>query len=191
MGPELWLSLGLIAGTTRFDSRLADRQWDTTPRLDWGAEALAGAGGFAGGVRLWRSGTEQTVDPTAAEQPAVSVTTLELVGRRRVAEVWGARVWGDVSGGWLRVAYDPDRVTLDAGGTPVVVELKAVDTWSAGAAIAIERDLAGGWSAAFQAGRRWFPMETAHRSGSTIEYGTETFGDWTARVALARRWGRS
>jgi hypothetical protein len=191
MGPQLWLSLGLLAGTTRFDSRLADYQWDITPRLDWGAEALAGTGPFAAGVRLWRSGSEQTVDPDATEQPSVSVTTLEFVGRRRIAELWGARVSCDVSGGWLRVAYDPDRVTIDAGGTPVEVELKAVDTWSAGAGLGVERGLGGGWTAGFQASHRWFELETAHRDGSTIENRTETFGDWTARVALCRRWGRS
>ena len=191
MAPELWLSLGLLAGTTQLDSRMADYPWDTSPRLDWGAEALVGTNGLATGVRLWRSGSEQTVDPTAAEQPSVTITTLDLVGRKRIAERWGLGLWGDLSGGWLRVAYDPDQIAIDAGGTPVVVDLKSVDTWSAGCALAIERSFPGGWSAGLQAGHRWFELDTAHRNGNTIENRREEFGDWTARVALARRWGRS
>ena len=72
-----------------------------------------------------------------------------------------------------------------------VRDLKPIDTWTAGLGLAVERPLPGGWSAGLEAGHRWFELDAAHRNGSTIETRRERFGDWTARVSLARRWGRS
>jgi hypothetical protein len=191
MAPSLWLSLGLLAGTTQIDPRLADYQWDTTLRPAWGVQALAGTHRLATGVRLWRTESRQTLDPTAGRDAHVGATTGEVVGRVRLTGVLGTAVWGDMSGGWMRVAYDPNQTTIDAGGTQVVVDLAPIDTWTAGLGLAMERGLPGGWSAGLEAGHRWFELDAAHRNGSTIETRRERFGDWTARVALARRWGRS
>ena len=41
-GDGMWMSLGGLAGTTRPDGKLSDYQWDTGPKLAWGAEALPG-----------------------------------------------------------------------------------------------------------------------------------------------------
>jgi len=35
-----------------------------------------------------------------------------------------------------------------------------------------------------------FPVEAAHRNADTIVTGRETFGDWSARLELARVWDR-
>jgi hypothetical protein len=191
MGPSLWLSLGLLAGTTQVDPRLADYQWDTTPRAAWGAQALVGTDRLAAGARLWRTQSRQTLDPTSGDDARIGATTGELVGRVRLAGVLGTGLWGDASGGWMRLSYDPDRLTFDAGGTPVTVDLQPIDTWTAGLGLAMERPLPGGWSAGLEAGHRWFELDAAHRNGHTIEVRRERVGDWTARAVLARRWGRS
>lgn len=191
MAPALWLSLGLLAGTTQVDPRLADYQWEVSPRPAWGAQGLAGGGRLAAGARLWRDESRQTLDPTSGAQAKVRRTSAEAVGRARVAAVLGASVWGDVSGGWLRLSYDPDQFSIDTGGTPVTVDLKPIDTWTAGLGLAIERGLRSGWSVGLEAGRRWYELDAAHRAGGSIEVRSERFGDWTGRLALARRWGRS
>ena len=191
MSPALWLSLGLLAGTTQIDQRLADYQWDTTLRPAWGAEALAGTHRLAVGARIWRTESQQTLDPTTGDDARVGASTAELVGRVRLSDWLGFGLWSDASGGWMRLSYNPDQMTIDAGGTPVTVQLAPIDTWTAGLSLALERSLPGGWNAGLEAGHRWYELEAVHRNGSTIESRSERFGDWTARLALARRWGRS
>lgn len=191
MESALWLSLGLLAGTAQMDPRLADYQWDVSPRAAWGAQALVGRHGLALGLRLWRTRSEQTVDPASPDgRPGVGVTSSEMIGRGRVAAVWGTHVWADAGGGLLHIGYDPDQVVIASGGSPVVVDLKPVNTWSAGGGMALERPLGGAWSASLEVGRRWYALETAHRNGNAIETGRQRFGDWTARLELARLWGR-
>ena len=86
----------------------------------------------------------------------------------------------------------PTRFQLLSRARPsVAVDLKPIDSWTAGLGLAVERPLPGGWSAGLEAGHRWFELDSAHRNGSTIETRRERFGDWTARASLARRWGRS
>jgi hypothetical protein len=78
-------------------------------------------------------------------------------------------------------------VTIDTGGPePVNVTFRPIDEWIAGGGMAFTRPLSAGWSAGLEIDRRVFRMDTAHRNGSVIEYRRDTFGDWSARVEIAR-----
>ena len=183
------LSIGVLGGSSKPDAGLADYQWETLPRAAWGAQALAGRGGFEAGMRLWRSATTQRhALPAGDEVSTVHWTSVEALGRMRLASLWGVDVLGSMSAGWLRLSYAPERMTIDAGGgVPVEVVFAPIDEWIAGAGMAFTRPLAGGWSAGLEVDRRAFRMDTAHRNGGTIEYRRDTFGDWSARFEIARR----
>lgn len=181
------VSVGMLGGSSKPDAGLADYQWETLPRAAWGAQALAGRGALSGGLRLWRSATTQRhALPAGDALSTVHWTSVEAVGRARLATVWGVGVHGSVSSGWLRLSYAPERMTIDAGGTPVEVVFAPIDAWIAGAGMAFTRPLAAGWTAGLEIDRRAFRMDTAHRSGGSIEYHRDTFGDWSARVEIAR-----
>jgi hypothetical protein len=183
-----WFSIGLMSGSTRLDSGLSDYRWDMTPRMDWGAQALAGRGRFATGLRVWRAQTSQLIDPAdAASAAQVRVTTTELVGHGRFATALGCDFMAVASTGLLHLGYHPDRVTVapPLGGTPVAVDLAPVNEWVGGAGLAMRRPIGGAWAAGMEVEHGFFALDTAHRNGSTIEYGRRTFGDWSARFELA------
>ena len=97
-------ALGLLAGSTRMDGALADYQWDTRPRLAWGAIALVGRGRLAGGMRAWTSQNTQRIDPSAtAGQSTIRSSSFELLGRLRIARVGGAEVHATASAGRLQI----------------------------------------------------------------------------------------
>lgn len=188
-GPE-WVSFGVLAGAALPDARFADYQWDVSARPAMGAESLAGFGALETGLRLWTAETTQSLGSTGAASPNVRWTSAELLGRARIADVLGARVLGTLSAGRLFLGYSPDRVTFDPGtGSPITVAFEPVHEWIGGAGVAVQRPLAGAYVAGLQLERRFFAMDTAHRNGSTIETRRETFGDWSARVALTWRHG--
>lgn len=188
-----WWSLGILGGTTRPDPAFADYQWDTQPRLAWGAEMLVGTGPVAGGARVWRTGTTQVVDPSGPTvSTTVHVTTWDLVGQGRVATVWGTEVLAMASAGVAALAYDPDRVAVATGGPggSVTVDLEPITEWNAAAGLALRRPLGHRWSAGLELDHRVFRLDTAHRSGNQIEIERRGFGDWSARLGLAWLVGR-
>jgi hypothetical protein len=183
-----WISVGLLSGSTWLDSGLADYQWDVTPRVDWGAQALMGGGRFASGLRLWRSQTTQQIDPANATPAAdVRATSTELVGRGRLATALGCEVMAVASAGLLHLGYHPDRVTIapTGGGAAIAVDLEPVNEWIGGAGLGLRRPLHGPWAAGVEMDHRLFGLDTAHRNGAVIEYGRQRFGDWSARLELA------
>ena len=185
-GPGPWLSIGLLTGTTQLDAGLADYQWNTTLRLAGGAQALAGTGRFAAGLRLWRTRTTQAVGGLAAPLD-VRATSFELVGEAALAEKWGARLLATAGAGRLHIGYDPDQITIQpTGPSPaVVVDFAPVDAWIGGGGLALRRPLAKHWTAGIGVDHRVFALDTAHRVGTAIALGRETFGDWSARLELA------
>src|SRR5262245_37619841 len=185
-----WISLALLTGSTQFDTGLADYQWNTTPRLGWGFNGLVGRGRFATGLELWRAGTTQAIGGLGAD-PEVHATSLELVGEARLVEYRAIRLWVRGHGGWLRLGYHPDQITIQPPGpvSPIVVGLDPVDTWTGGGGLAVRRPFGGHWSVGLGLDVRRFTIDTAHRSGSQIVYGRETFGDWSARCEVARTIG--
>lgn len=188
----LWLSLGLLGGPALLDPGLSDYRWNVTPRSAWGAQALAGLGPWGAGLRATRTRTTQTLgipDPGSAAR--VDATTLEWVGQGRLASIAGVEMLASGSAGWLHLGYTPDHVDVPSGGgTPLTVELAPVNEWIAGAGLGARRAIAGPWVASVGVERRFFSMDTAHRSGTTIVMERERFGDWNARFELAWRWTR-
>lgn len=181
-----WLAVGLLGGASLPDSRFADYQWKVDPRAAWGVETFAGRGRFAAGLRVARSRTTQTIgipDPSSAA--TVNATSAELVARGTFVSLAGFELAATASGGRLHLGWDPDHVEGTVAGTPVSADLAPVDTWIGGGGVALTRRLPGPWRAGLSLDRRFFSMETAHRIGGAIVTGTQTFGDWNARVELS------
>jgi hypothetical protein len=183
-----WFSIGLLTGTTQFDAGLADYQWDTTPRPGWGVRALVGRGRFAGGLRAWRTSSNQSIGDLGAALD-VHATSWELVGEARLAEVLGIEVLANAGAGQLRLSYDPERITIQPPGpvSPIVVDLAPVGPWIGGGGVALRRAVAREWTLSLGVDARVFAIDAAHRAGDEIVYGRESFGDWSARFELAWR----
>ncbi len=186
-GPR-WLGLAALGGSAQPVAALADYQLDVRPSPAWGLQLDAGTGPCALGLRLWRSRTTQSLGAAGAGDPAVHATSLELVARARLAAWRGVGFEVLASGGRLALGWDPDRVTLDAGGTPVEVDFAPVHEWVAGAGLALRTRLPGRCRLGLEWERRTWALDTAHRSGSAIVNGRDRFGDWSARLVLAREW---
>ena len=184
-----WVSAGLLAGTTMFDGHLGDYQWNLRPRAAFGAEVLAGTGRVSAGVRLWRAASEQQLGLDGAPDPAVHATTTELLARVRVAEPLGVAVLATASAGRLGLSWSPDRIEIPGSGSPVTVDFAPVHEWTGGAGLALERPVAGAWRAGLQVERRFFGLDTAHRSGTDVVMERESFGEWSARLSLAHVFG--
>jgi hypothetical protein len=184
-----WVAVSLLGGTAQPVSRLADYQWDVHPHAGWGMQALLGLGTWSVGPRLWRSGTTQALGLAGTPDPRVSDTSLELVTRARLARWQAVECEALATGGWLAIRYRPDRLTLETSGGPVAVAFAPVNTWTAGAGLALRAPLAEGWTVGMETERRVFTLDTAHRSGAGVTYARETFGDWHMRFELGRSWG--
>lgn len=181
----LWLAVGLLGGLSLPDSRFADYRWNVDPRAAWGVEAMAGRGRLAAGLRVAGSRTTQTIGiPDPASMAAVRSTSVELVARGTVASLAGFDLAATATGGRLHLGWAPDHVEGAVGGTPVSADLAPVDTWMAGGGLAVTRRLPGPWRAGLELDRRFFSIQTAHRSGSSIATGSQSFGDWNARIAV-------
>ncbi len=184
-----WVSLGVLTGATAFDPSLADYQWDTRMQAAFGAEALVGVGRWSGGLRAWRTQTTQGINaPGVDASPVVRSTSVEAVGRVRLARVLGFTLEGSASAGRRHLGFSPDEVSIDTGlGAATEVRLAPIDEWTASAGASLGRRFASVWSLGLQIEQGVFALDTAHRQGSGIETGRESFGEWNARVALARR----
>lgn len=182
------VSLAALGGSTQPVGALADYQWDVRPHAAWGAQVLAGSGPYSAGVRFWQGGTTQGLGLAGVADPAVRTRSLELLVRTRVARWRKVELAALASGGRLAITWEPERLTVDAGGTPVTVTLSAVHEWVAGAGIALAVPFTGGWIWGIESERRLFALDTAHRNGSTVSLQRVTFGDWDARIALTHGW---
>lgn len=182
-----WISLGALAGATRPDPALADYQWDVRPQGAWGAQALIGAGRLAAGVRAWRNGTSQRIG-SGVDPVAVRETSLELVGRARLAERFGVGASLVAGAGRLHLGFDPDRVAIPAegGGSAGEASLAPIDEWMASAGVALARPIAARWTLGLEIDHRRFALDTAHREGGAIESARTSFGEWSMRLELAR-----
>jgi hypothetical protein len=191
-GSSLRVTLGVLTGVLKPDAKLADYQWDTSPQLAWGAEALAGTGRFDAGLRLLQYDTTQEMQLTGAP-PSVRVrsTSLDLLGRVRVATVWGTHLAAAASMGRVHLGYDPDRLDVPLpGGSSLEVEFAPVDEWIVGGGLAVTRPLARVWDLGLEVDYRAFSMETAHQAGGTVVLERQWFGDWGARLGLGWRYGQ-
>jgi hypothetical protein len=184
----VWASAGVLLGSTQPSQGLSDYQWDTSPQLGWGGRALVGTGRFAAGVRVWRVATTQELALEGTEPPAVQATSVELVGEGGVATWWGARWSALASVGRLHLAYHPDRLTIQPSGTEV--HMAPIDEWIAGAGVSVRRPIAAAWSVGLEIDHRVFGLDTARHDGGATENQRESFGEWSARLELARLYRR-
>lgn len=185
-GRPAW-SLGLSCGTTRFDAHLADYRWNLAPRPAWGAQAGVARGRLGLALRASVSAATQHVDAAASPpEAAVRATTLDLAAEAEVARPLGFGLLARASGGRLALAYAPDRVEMNAGGSATTVELPPLRAWSWGAGAALRRALGPGWTATLAVERQAFALDTAHRAGPSVSYARESFGNWNGRLELAR-----
>ena len=184
-----WWSVGVVSGATAMDRSLADYQWDTRLRAAFGAEALVGHGRWSAGARLWRTQTTQTVEASGVNAPPiVRATSFEAVGRIDVASWQGLRLEGTASAGRRHLGYTPDELLIDSGsGNTTPVTLAPINEWVASAGLSMAHSLPGDWDLGLQLEHAVFGLDTAHRVGAGIETGRESFGEWNARLALAKR----
>lgn len=181
-------SLGVSGGTTRFDTHLADYQWNLSARPAWGAQAGASLGRLGLALRAYQSSATQHVDVSVPD-PTVRVTTVDLAGEFEVVRSLGFALLGRASGGRVALTYAPDHVELATGSGTLSVELAPVHAWSWGIGTAVRRDLASHWSVTLAMEHQAFAFDTAHRTGSSVTVERESFGNWNGRFELARVFG--
>jgi hypothetical protein len=181
-------SLGISGGTTRFDTHLADYQWNLSPRPAWGVQAGASLGRLGLALRASTSSATQHVDASVPD-PVVRVTTVDLAGELEAARPFGFAVLARASGGRVALTYTPDHAELGTGSGTTSVELAPVHAWSWGIGAAVRRELASRWSATLAFERQAFAFDTAHRTGSSVTVASEGFGNWNGRFELARVFG--
>jgi len=189
--PRRWFSIGVLGGSTQWNSKLADYQWSVTPRAGFGGEAMAGFGRLEAGIRFVRTGTSQAIGvPGAIDQTRVHATSFEVVTRARVWEWHQVQSLATVSTGLLHLGYDPDRVSIPSGSGSTEVSFDPINAWAVGAGVALRRPLGGAWRMGVDVEQEMFALDTAHRQGGAIEQGRTSFGDWSARFELARIFAR-
>lgn len=183
----LWLAVGADAGLARYDSKLADYQWDVNAHGAWGAEALAGLGPLALGARVAGNSTTQQLGIDGVPDPTVSATRYGLVGRMRLVSLFGTDLALSGNAGRQHLAYHPSEITLSPGGgaPPVTVDLKPVDSWIGGGGMALRRALVGPWSLTAGVEHDWFAIDTAHNAGGTVVTGSQTFGMWDFHAGVS------
>lgn len=182
------LALTLLGGVAKPDAALADYQWDTRPQATGGAQAMVAAGAWGAGLRWTQSSTTQDLGATASTpQASVRTRALELVTRRSLLAFGGQSLFLDAAVGRTRLSYKPDHVTMDAGGTPVAVELAPIDTWSWGGDLGAERALGSTLVGGLELGWRAFSLAAAHQSGGQVVVERRTFAEWSTRFTLGWR----
>lgn len=188
--PQPSWSLGVSAGTTRFDTHLADYQWDLSAQPSWGAQAGASLGRYGLSLRGSRSNASQHVDAAASvTDPSVKVTTFDLAGEMELVRPMGFALLARASGGRTALTYSPDQVTIPTGGGTATVDLEPVHAWSWGGGAAVRREVGPRWTATIAVERQAFSFDTAHRTGSSVTFAHEAFGNWNGRFELARLFG--
>jgi hypothetical protein len=182
-----WLAVGADAGLARYDSKLADYQWDVSARGAWGMETVAGLGPFALGARVAGNSTTQVLGIDGVPDPSVSATRYGLVARYRLVSVLGTDLALSANGGRQHLAYHPSEITLSPGGgaPPVTVDLKPLNSWIGGGGVALRRALVGPWSLTAGFEHDWFALDTAHSAGGTVVTGRETFGMWDLHAGVS------
>lgn len=184
--PVAWrLSVAPTIGALSLDSHLADYRWDTSVSMLPGLQAGLHHARFSLALRTSWAGTEQAtglLDETAA--PGVNLTQVDLALEGRLATLAGIEMAASGHGGRLFLGYEPDEMTVDAGGVPVTVSFDAITEWCYGFGIAFRRDLARHLALGLQLDQTAFRLDTAHRSGDEIVESRESFSNWSLSLAL-------
>lgn len=183
---ESWrISIAPAVGILMFDSHLADYRWDTSLSVQPGLRIGVHHSRYSAALRTSWSATDQ---PTGligeSTVPRVHMTQLDLALEGRIASLARTELWGSAHGGRMFLGYEPDQMTVDAGGSPVTVAFDPIDEWCYGAGIAFRRDLARHLALGLQLDGTGFQLDTAHRSGNEIVESREGFVNWSLSLAL-------
>lgn len=181
------LTLAATGGFSRADAARARYRWDDRAHAAYGASALLARGRFAAGARFERTGATQALElgGAAPAEAAIAGTSLEALARVRVARVGGASLALTGAAGRTWFAWTPENVDVNTGAGVTTVRFAPVATPSAAAGAVCAWE-AGRWQLGLAAERRFVSLETAHRAGDQVVYSKETFGDWNARLEVAR-----
>lgn len=184
--PASWrISIAPVVGALLLDSHLADYRWDTSVSMQPGLRIGAHHGRFATALRTSWSSTEQATGLTGATSaPRVHLTQLDLALEGRIATLQRIELWGSGHGGRMFLGYEPNQMTVDAGGSPVTVSFDPINEWCYGFGVALRRDVARHLALGLQLDGTGFQLDTAHRVGSEIVESRESFVNWSLSVAL-------
>jgi hypothetical protein len=184
--PASWrISIAPAIGILMFDSHLADYRWDTSLAVQPGLRIGVHHARYAAALRTSWAATEQSTGLIGESTvPRVHMTQLDLALEGRIATLRRVELWGSGHGGRMFLGYEPNTMTVDAGGSPVTVSFDPIDEWCYGFGIAFRGDVARHLALGLQLDGTGFQLDTAHRSGSTIVESRESFIDWSISVAL-------
>ena len=184
--PPAWrLSIAPTIGALALDSHLSDYRWDTSVSMQPGLRVGLHHARFTTAFRTAWSGTEQATGiPGEPTSPSVHLTQLDLALEGRMATWAGVEMWASGHGGRLFLGYEPDQMTVDAGGTPVTVSFDAITEWCYGLGLAFRRDVARHLALGLQLDQTTFRLDTAHRSGDEIVEARESFSNWSLSLSL-------
>ncbi len=191
--PAAELTLALAGGSMVFDDHLADYGWQSHPGSYRGGELGARHGSWSGGLRVWQTRGLQSLWIDEQDfSPELSLTGVELFVGARLIQAWGNELWLGGQLGRLRIAYDPERLSLaDLGlGVTDVVEFAPITEWCAGGGLALGRSLGRNLGLNLAADYLGFALDTEHRRGEEILKDRETFGNWRLSLALSWRFRR-
>jgi hypothetical protein len=184
--PASWrIGIAPTIGALALDSHLADYRWDTSISVQPGLRIGVHHARFATALRTSWAATEQStglLDATSA--PRVHLTQVDLALEGRIATLKSVEVWGSGHGGRMFLGYEPDQITVDAGGTPVTVSFDAINEWCYGFGVALRRDLARHLALGLQLDGTGFNLDTAHRLGNEIVESREGFVNWSLSLEL-------
>ena len=179
------ISIAPTVGALLFDSHLADYRWDTSLSVQPGLRIGVHHARYSAALRTSWAATEQSTGLLdEATVPRVHMTQLDLALEGRITTLRSVELWGSAHGGRMFLGYEPDHMTVDAGGSPVTVSFDPIDEWCYGAGIAFRRDLARHLALGLQLDGTGFQLDTAHRSGSEIVESREGFVNWSIALAL-------
>jgi hypothetical protein len=184
--PASWrISIAPTIGVLLFDSHLADYRWDTSISTEPGLRLGVHHARYGAALRTSWAATEQSTGLIGeTESPRVHLTQLDVALEGRIATLSGIEVWGSGHGGRMFLGYQPDQMTVDAGGSPVTVSFDAIDEWCYGAGVSFRRDVAHHLALGLQLDGTGFQLDTAHRSGNEIVTAREGFVNWSLSLAL-------
>jgi len=183
--PSWRVSIAPTMGALLFDSHLADYQWDTSVAVQPGLRVGLHHARFATALRTSWSGTQQSIGLIGeGTSPDVHMTQLDLALEGRIASWKRIELWGAGHGGRMFLGYEPDQMTVDAGGSPVTVSFDPITEWCYGLGVGLRGDVARHLALGLQLDRTTFRLDTAHRSGDEIVAAREGFSNWSLSLAL-------
>lgn len=184
------LRVEALAGVTRPDAGFAEFRWDTQPQVAAGGGIALERGPLALGLRLAQHGGAQATGlPAGPASLALGLTSLEVTLGRRVAAPLGNECWLQGHLGWLRLAYDPERLGLAGageGGETLWVDFPAVDTLCGGGGLHLRRGLGRAFALGLELDALAFALDSARRVEDAVVNERERRLNW--RLGLRLDW---